>query len=51
VIPMRMRREARHDGLARIGQVVGEAGHLGALYPGVDEQHAGPALHDNGVAI
>ena len=51
VIPVRMRREARHDGLARIGQVVREAGHFVALYSGVDEQHAGPALHDNGVAL
>ena len=51
VIPMRMRREARHDGLARIGQVVREAGQLVAVHPGVDEQHAGPAVHDNGVAL
>ena len=48
---MRMRREACHNGLARIGQVVREAGHFVALYPGVDEQHAGPALHDNGVVL
>src|SRR5229473_3218604 len=51
VIPMRMRREARHNGLARIGQVVCEAGHFGAVHPGVDEQHASPAVHDNGVAL
>ena len=51
VIPMRMRREARHNGLARIGQVVREAGHFGAVYPGIDEQHASLALHDNGVAL
>src|SRR5215831_9920354 len=48
---MRMRREACHNGPARIGQVVRKAGHLGPLYPRVDEQHAGPALHDNGVAL
>jgi hypothetical protein len=48
---MRMRREARHDGLARIGQVVREAGQLVAVHPGVDEQHAGHAVHDNGVAL
>ena len=48
---MRMRREARHNGLARIGQVVREAGHFGAVHPGVDEQHASPAVHDNGVAL
>ena len=48
---MRMRREARHDGLAQLAKVVREAGHLVAVHPGVDEQHAGPALHDNGVAL
>ena len=48
---MRMRREAGHDGLARTGQVVRKAGHFVAVHPGVDEQHAGPALHDNGVAL
>ena len=46
-----MRREARHNGLARIGQVVREAGHFVAVYPGIDEQHASLALHDNGVAL
>jgi hypothetical protein len=48
---MRMCREAGHNGLARIGQVIRQAGHLGAVYPGVDEQHASLALHDNGVAL
>ena len=48
---MRMRREPCHNGLARIGQVVREGGHFVALHPGVDEQHAGPTLHDNGVAL
>ena len=51
VIPMRMRRESCHNGLARIGQVVRQAGHFVVLYPGVDEQHASPALHDNGIAL
>jgi hypothetical protein len=46
-----MRREACHNGLAQLGQVVGEAGHFVAFYPGVDEQHAGPALHDNRVVL
>ena len=41
---MRMRREAGHDGLARIGQVGREAGHFVALHPGVDEQRAGPEV-------
>ena len=27
------------------------AGHLVARDAGVDEQHAGPALHDDGVAL
>jgi hypothetical protein len=48
---MRMRREACHNGLARIGQVVREAGHFVAAHPGVDELHASPAVHDNGVAL
>ena len=48
---MRMRREACHNGLARIGQVVREGGHFVAVHPGVDEQHASPAVHDNGVAL
>src|SRR6266508_4468053 len=51
VIPMRMRREACHNGLARIGQVVREAGDFVAVHPEVDEQHASPAVHDNGVAL
>jgi hypothetical protein len=32
-------------------KVVREAGHFVAVAPRVDEQHAGPALHDNGVAL
>jgi hypothetical protein len=31
--------------------VVREGGHFAAKHPGVDEQHAGPAVHDNGVAL
>ena len=48
---MRMRREACHNGLTRIGQVVREGGHFVAVHPRVDEQHASPAVHDNGVAL
>ena len=48
---MRMRREACHNCLARIGQVVREAGHFGAVHPWVDEQHASRAVHDYGVAL
>ena len=51
VIPMRMRREACHNGLARLAKVVREGGHFVAEHPGVDEQHASPAVHDNGVAL
>jgi hypothetical protein len=51
VIPMRMRGKPCHNGLAQLAKVVREAGHLVALHPGVDEQHASPALHDNGVAL
>ena len=48
---MRMRRKPCHDGLAQLAKVVREAGHFGAVHPGVDEQHASPAMHDNGVAL
>src|SRR5919202_326402 len=51
VIPIRMRREACHNGLAQLVEVVRDLGHFVAQYSGVDEQHAGPALHDNGVAL
>jgi hypothetical protein len=51
VIPMRMRRKPCHNGLAQLAKVVREAGHFVALHPGVDEQHASPAAHDNGVAL
>ncbi|HTZ92443.1 MAG TPA: hypothetical protein VMB74_08620 [Streptosporangiaceae bacterium] len=39
---MRMRRKARHNGLAQLAKIVREAGQFGVEYPGVDEQHAGP---------
>ena len=48
---MRMRRKPCHNGLAQLAKVVREAGHLVALHPRVDEQHASPALHDDGVAL
>ena len=48
---MRMRRKPCHNGLAQLAKVVREGGHFVALHPGVDEQHAGPAVHDNGVAL
>ena len=30
---------------------IAEADHFGVRYSGIDEQHAGPALHDNGVVL
>jgi hypothetical protein len=46
-----VRREACHDGLARLAKVVREARHLVAGHPGVDQQHAGPALHHHAVVL
>ena len=51
VIPMRMRREACHNGLAQPAKVVRQALHLLGRDPRVDEQDAGPAVHDNGVVL
>ena len=51
VIPVRMRREARHNRLTHLGEVVGETGHLVTLHPRVDEQHAGVAPYDDAVAL
>jgi hypothetical protein len=51
VIPVRMRGKPCHHGLAQLAEVVREGGHFGAGHPGVDEQHASPAVHDNGVAL
>jgi len=48
---MRMGRKPCHHGLAQLAKVVREGGHFIAEHPGVDEQHASPALHDNGVAL
>jgi hypothetical protein len=46
-----MGRKPCHNGLAQLAKVVREGDHFVALYPGVDEQHASSALHDNGVAL
>ena len=51
VIPVRMRRKPGHNGLAQLAKVVRKVGHFVAEHPGIDEQHASPALHDNGVAL
>ena len=48
---MGMRREAGHDGLALLVEVVSDGDHLVFRDPGVDQQRAGLALHDNGVAL
>jgi hypothetical protein len=46
-----MGRKPGHDGLAQLAEVVREAVHFVAEHPGVDEQHASPAWHGNGVAL
>src|SRR5689334_14184668 len=46
-----MRRKPCHDGLAQLAKVARDGGHFVAEHPGVDEQHASPAVHDNGVAL
>ena len=51
VVPIGMRREARHDRLAQGAKVVRDGRHLVARDAGVDEQHPGVALHDDGVAL
>ena len=51
VVPIGMRGEACHDGLAQLAKVVREGGHFVARDAGVDEQHTVPALHDNGIAL
>jgi hypothetical protein len=48
---MRMRRETCHNGLPQIRQVAYKTGHFVLVHPGVDEQHASLALHDDGVAL
>ena len=48
---MRMRGEACNDGLAQLTKVVREVGHFVLRDAGVDEQHTGPALHDNGITL
>jgi hypothetical protein len=48
---MRMRRKPCYNGLAQLTKVVRDGDHFVARYSGVDEQHAGLALHDNGVAL
>jgi hypothetical protein len=51
VIPMWMRREPCHNGLAQLTKVIRDGDHFVARYPGVDEQYASLALHDNGVTF
>ena len=51
VIPVRMGGKPGDDGLPQLAEVVRERGHFVAEHPGVDEQHASPALHDHGVAL
>jgi AcrR family transcriptional regulator len=51
VIPMRMGRKSSHNRLAQLAKVIREGGQFVAVHPRVDQQHASPALHDNGVAL
>lgn len=51
VVPIRMRGEACHDGLAQLAKVVREGSHFVPRYTGVDEQNTVPALHDNGITL
>jgi hypothetical protein len=46
-----MRGEPCHNGLAQLTKVVRDGDHFVARDPGVDEQYAAPALHDNGVTL
>ena len=48
---MRMRGKPCYNGLVYLTKVVREAGHFVAQHPGVDKQHAGLTLHDNGIAL
>ncbi|MGA4898050.1 hypothetical protein ACPCAJ_09020 [Streptomyces griseoincarnatus] len=51
MIPVGVRREARHHGPAQLTEVGSQAGHLGTGDPGVHEEHAVPAVHDDGVVL
>lgn len=51
VIPVRVRRETRDDGLPQLTQVGRQAAHLGVRDARVDEQHASGALHHDGVVL
>src|SRR5262245_5879868 len=46
-----MRREPCYNRLAQRTNGVRDRHHFVARYPGVDEQYAGPALHDNGLTV
>jgi hypothetical protein len=48
---MRMGGKPCHNRLAQFTKVVREGGHFVAVHPGVDEQHTGPAVYDDGVAL
>jgi len=42
---------SRPPTLARIVEVARKTNHFVAVHAGIDEQHAGPSMHDNGVAL
>jgi len=46
-----MRREACDDGLAQFAKVVRETHQFAIRDAGIDEQHSGPALYDDGIAL
>ena len=51
VVPIGMGREPSHHGSARLPKVISQFGQLCGRDAGVDEQGAGFALDDDGVAL
>lgn len=51
VVPIGMRGEACHDGLAQLAKVVREGRHFAAGDARVDEQHTVRALDDSAIAL
>jgi hypothetical protein len=51
VVPVRMRRETGHDGLAQFPEVASQIGHLVGRDAGIDQQHAVPPPHDGRIAL
>ena len=51
VIPMRMGGKPCHHRLSGRAQVTRDGFHVGAGHPGIDEQHARVAVHENGIGL